>query len=102
MDGPEHYRLSEEIANEAAGKLNREGSDTSMVAALIALAQVHATLAAAAAAAGGSTGWREVFYPRPPASPGPGNREIRREGPGSTRATTPEQRIAWRPGRRIG
>ena len=75
MDGPQHYSLSEDLANEAAGKLSH-GSDTSAVTALIALAQVHATLAAAAAAAGAATGWREVFHPDPPASRRPGNRPI--------------------------
>jgi hypothetical protein len=65
MDGPQHFRISEELAELAGEQLRREGTDPAAVADVIALAQVHATLAAAAAAAGGAAAWREVFDPRP-------------------------------------
>lgn len=102
MNGPQHYRRSEELADKAKEQLDGEGSDTASVAALIALAQVHATLAAAAAAARGATSWQEVLGLRSPARPMPGNRQIRSEGPSASRSMTPEERIARRAGRRTG
>ncbi|WP_458089326.1 hypothetical protein [Streptomyces malaysiensis] len=47
MNGPEHYRQAEGLLNEA-DHIGREGGDTGE---LIAAAQVHATLALAAATA---------------------------------------------------
>jgi hypothetical protein len=49
MTGPEHYQRAEDLIGDAAGA--SESSDHGRAAALVAIAQVHATLAAAAAAA---------------------------------------------------
>lgn len=76
MTGPEHFRRAEELAAKAAEYLGRgDGQDTAAVWA--AVAQVHATLALAAAAGKGvSHGERPgplpaaPPIPRPPA-PGP-------------------------------
>ena len=64
MDGPTHYSMAEHVMEQARDALN-EGAPDGRVAALIALSQVHATLAAAAAAALGQSGadgraWRDV------------------------------------------
>lgn len=54
MTGPDHYRKAEELAAKAHRLLGQgEGQDTAAVWA--AVAQVHATLAHAAAAALGTT-----------------------------------------------
>jgi hypothetical protein len=54
MTGPEHYRRAEELAEEARKLLGQgEGQDTAAVWA--AVAQVHASLAIAAATALGSS-----------------------------------------------
>jgi hypothetical protein len=72
MDDPQHFRISEEFAEKAGEQLRREGADPAAVADLIALAQVHATLAAAAAA--GAVAWRGAFDPSRPGPPGYGGR----------------------------
>lgn len=64
MNGPQHYLKAEAII-EALGKLSKDGADVSpaIASALLAEAQVHATLAQAAVAALALTPeapWREV------------------------------------------
>ncbi len=54
MTGPDHYRMAEELAAKAHEYLGQgEGQDTAAVWA--AVAQIHATLALAAATAVGTT-----------------------------------------------
>jgi hypothetical protein len=54
MTGPDHYRKAEELAAKADGYLGRgEGQESALVWA--AVAQIHATLALAAATALGTT-----------------------------------------------
>jgi hypothetical protein len=64
MDGPDHYRHSEMLAAVAEKHLNSEDTQGT-VANYIALAQVHATLALAAAAADRAPGWQDFLHPRP-------------------------------------
>jgi hypothetical protein len=63
MDGPGHYRRSEELAEKARDHLDRKGAEAT-AASYIALAQVHATLAAAAAAADRAPGWEDLLHPQ--------------------------------------
>jgi hypothetical protein len=60
MTGPEHHRRAEELAAEARKLLGQgEGQDTAV--AWAAVAQVHASLAVAAATAlGSSFEWNDV------------------------------------------
>lgn len=51
MTGPEHYRQAEHLALLAADHLNRYGGDDPEATGLTGVAQVHATLALAAATA---------------------------------------------------
>jgi hypothetical protein len=65
MTSPDHYRLAEQLADEAYNEFRHD--DEAGATALAAIAQVHATLALAS----GTTG-----YP-PPQSPGrPGAHEV--------------------------
>jgi hypothetical protein len=66
MNGPYHYVLSEKLAKRAGDLVSREGQEA-LVSGLIALAKIHATLAVAAAAAGG----RDVLNDRGPGGPPP-------------------------------
>ncbi len=64
MDGPTHYSMAEAVMEQARDALH-EGDPDGRVASLMAFSQVHATLAAAAAAALGPSGaddraWRDV------------------------------------------
>ena len=54
MDGPTHYTMAEALIAEAVDDL-RKGDPDGRVAFLIAIGQVHATLAAAAATALGAS-----------------------------------------------
>lgn len=61
--GPEHYRAAERLADQANHFTYGDGADPTTGAALAAEAQVHATLALAAATALPDVGrreWREV------------------------------------------
>jgi hypothetical protein len=63
MDGPTHYSMAEKVMVDAQEALDKK--DHVLVASLIAFSQVHATLAAAAAAALGPSGtdhqvWRDI------------------------------------------
>ena len=70
MTGPEHFRRAEELAAKAAEYLGQgDGQDSAAVWA--AVAQVHATLAVAAATEAGS-GSRERPEIRVPGIPEPG------------------------------
>ena len=65
MDGPSHYTMAEFLMEEAQIKLN-EGDPDGRAAFLITSSQIHATLAAAAAAALGPSSaedhaWREMW-----------------------------------------
>jgi len=70
LKGQQHYSRSERLAKLAAENLEHEGLDAK-VTNLIALAQVHATLAVAATTAGGGGGWRDVLDAPGPAGPPP-------------------------------
>ena len=70
MDGPTHYTMAEFLIEEAQSQLRagdpdgQDGQDD-RAASLIAIGQIHATLAVAAAAALGPSGaddraWRDV------------------------------------------
>ena len=68
VTGPEHYRRAENLAEEA---YNQFGDDQEFAAGLAAVAQIHATLALAAATALGGAGtdereWRAVARKRAP------------------------------------
>ena len=69
MDGPKHYTEAEVIAEQAEAALRR-GDPDHLAAALVALAQAHATLSLAAATAVESdmdrAAWREVAGPGSP------------------------------------
>lgn len=69
MTGPEHYRQAEKLADQANRYTYGDGGDPVTGAALAAEAQVHATLALAAATAlgvvagvrpGAGTGWEPI------------------------------------------
>ncbi len=74
MTGPDHYRKAEELAAKASGYLGQgEGQDSAAVWA--AVAQIHATLALAAATALGTSAadgraWADAAgtTPAPPGS----------------------------------
>lgn len=77
MTGPEHYREAERLADRAHYFTYGDGADPKTGAALAAEAQVHATLALAAATALGAQGfhgmhtrdahaWRQVAATTPP------------------------------------
>ena len=78
MTGPEHYRAAERLADQANHFTYGDGADPVVGAALAAEAQVHATLALAAATAlndaqGGMTirerrEWLSVAAPPKPAA----------------------------------
>jgi hypothetical protein len=62
MTGPDHYRLAEELLIDA--RRAQEENDAAR-ARRLAIAQVHATLALAAATAiGEDRGWNDVAGPR--------------------------------------
>jgi hypothetical protein len=69
MDGPKHYTEAEVIAEQAEVAL-RKGDPDHLATAWVALAQVHATLALAAATAVESdmenASWHEVAGPGSP------------------------------------
>jgi hypothetical protein len=89
MTGPEHFRKAEQLAAKAGEYLGRgDGQDTAAVWA--AVAQVHATLALAAATATGASGadshaWAETTGTESPAGVpiGPGVRPAPRCSPPS-------------------
>lgn len=60
MTGPEHFRQAEDLAAKA-GEYLGQGDGQASAAVWAAVAQVHATLALAAATAGGADAWREVL-----------------------------------------
>jgi hypothetical protein len=70
MNGQRHYRHSEKLAAIAGKYLQNEGLSAS-VANMIALAQVHATLAVAAATAGAADAWADVLDDSGPEIPPP-------------------------------
>ena len=57
MNGPEHYRAAEQLLNAVDGR--EELTSVESVNAVIAAAQVHATLALAAASAPGVSRWSD-------------------------------------------
>ena len=75
MTGPEHYQEAETQAESAARAIDDRMFDDARVS--LRLAQVHATLALAAATAGGSTGWHDVLDDPGQGGIGPG---VRRTG----------------------
>lgn len=84
MTGPEHYRAAERLADRAHYFTYGDGADPETGAALAAEAQVHATLALAAAVALGegfhgmhtrdAHAWRQVAATTPPAPVDPRSR----------------------------
>lgn len=84
MTGPEHYRAAERLADQAHHFTYGDGADPETGAALAAEAQVHATLALAAAVALGegfhgmhtrdAHAWRQVAATTPPAPVAPRSR----------------------------
>ena len=60
MTGPDHYRLAEDLLLDA--RRAQDEDDASRMRRL-AIAQIHATLALAAATAGGEQGWGDVLTP---------------------------------------
>jgi hypothetical protein len=75
MTGPDHYREAERLLAMAQGKAGWTGEPPEKV---IGLAQVHATLAAAA---GGATAWNAVLHPRSGDDPGTGHSTCRPSKP---------------------
>ena len=78
MDGQEHYRKAEELAEEARNLLGRGDIQVTAAAAWAAVAQVHATLALAAATEAAS-------------ATGPSSMPSVRMRPGSTQHRQAEQ-----------
>ena len=79
MTGPDHYREAERLLDESVDPV---ASTPDGIARMIARAQVHATLALAAAQVGDIPAWSDVLVPQrsgPPAALQP--QEARREGP---------------------
>lgn len=75
MNGPQHYRMAEQLlANcKIPGADTEDGTETYPTGnderAALAAAQIHATLALAAATAAGCFGWAETDSTRPRRAP---------------------------------
>lgn len=68
MSGPEHYREAEYLTARAYHYIYGDGADVQVGLGFAAMAQVHATLAVAAAEAEGehcSNGWSDAIAKRP-------------------------------------
>jgi hypothetical protein len=60
VTGPDHYRIAEDLLVDA--RRAQDEDDASRMRRLV-IAQIHATLAQAAATAGGEQGWDDVLTP---------------------------------------
>ena len=99
MTGPDHFRKAEEFAAKAAEYLGQgDGQDTAAVWA--AVAQVHATLAVAAAFERTQTG--SATLKPPPQGAGPKPPElITHTGPGDKQSPHPPSRPVQPPPRKV-
>ena len=68
MTGPEHFLRAEQLAEEAHNRLG-QGGEQATAAIWAAVAQVHATLAVAAAIESGSASRRGPEFPAPDIGP---------------------------------
>jgi hypothetical protein len=83
MTGPEHFQRAEQLAEEADQNLAQD-QDQATAAVWATVAQVHATLAVAAAIAAGSASKGRPELPTPgigPPLPLPGLQALARSGP---------------------